>query len=152
MNDPVKVLMEMTDEMVYAKDIAPILKMPADRIVFYAKNGKWDTEKWGNFIISGDDPKTSHVKFFRKDFLQKCGFMEPEKEEQVDEKQEARDMVQLKQLEGMQLICKTLIGLGNTLHLILNMLDCMMTPEQRLIYEIRYADNKKTAGAGTPTE
>ena len=147
MSDPVKALMEMTDETVSAKHIAPILKMNPSVIVKYAKDGTWDADRLGKYVISG-----GHVKFFRKDFLVKCGFMEPEKEEQMDEKQEVRDMVQLKQLEGMQLICKTLIGLGNTLHLILNMLDCMMTPEQRLIYEIRYADNKKTAGAGTPTD
>lgn len=80
MVDPVQVLMDMKDETVSAKYLAPILKMPPDRIVHYAKTGKWDIKKWGNFIISGDDPKTSHVKFFRKDFLQKCGFLEPEKE------------------------------------------------------------------------
>lgn len=76
MNDPVKALMEMTDETVSAKYIAPILKMSPSVIVKYAKDGTWDADRLGNYVISG-----GHVKFFRKDFLQKCGFMEPEKEE-----------------------------------------------------------------------
>lgn len=147
MNDAVQHLMAMNSEVVSAKYIAPILKMSESVIVKYAKDGTWDQDKLGKFVISG-----GHVKFFRKDFLQKCGFLEPEKEEHVDEKQEARDMVQIRQLEGMQLICKSMISLGNTLHLIIKMLDCMMTPEQRLIYEIRYADNENTAGAATPTD
>jgi hypothetical protein len=75
MNDPVKVLMEMTDETVSAKHIAPILKMNPSVIVKYAKDGTWDADRLGKYVISG-----GHVKFFRKDFLQKCGFMEPEKE------------------------------------------------------------------------
>ena len=76
MNDPVKVLMEMTDETVSAKYIAPILKMNPSVIVKYAKDGTWDADRLGKYVISG-----GHVKFFRKDFLQKCGFMEPEKAE-----------------------------------------------------------------------
>ncbi len=76
MSDPVKALMEMTDETVSAKHIAPILKMNPSVIVKYAKDGTWDADRLGKYVISG-----GHVKFFRKDFLQKCGFMEPEKEE-----------------------------------------------------------------------
>ena len=75
MNDPVKVLMEMTDETVSAKYIAPILKMNPSVIVKYAKDGTWDADRLGKYVISG-----GHVKFFRKDFLVKCGFMEPEPE------------------------------------------------------------------------
>lgn len=79
MNDPVKVLMEMEDETVSAKYIAPILKMNPSVIVKYAKDGTWDADRLGKYVISG-----GHVKFFRKDFLVKCGFMEPEKEEPTD--------------------------------------------------------------------
>ena len=75
MSDPVKALMEMTDETVSAKHIAPILKMSPSVIVKYAKDGTWDADRLGNFVISG-----GHVKFFRKDFLQKCGFIEPDPE------------------------------------------------------------------------
>ena len=76
MVDPVQVLMDMKDETVSAKYLAPIVKMSESVIVKYAKEGKWDQDKLGKFVISG-----GHVKFFRKDFLQKCGFLEPEKAE-----------------------------------------------------------------------
>ena len=66
MSDQVKALMEMTDETVSAKHIAPILKMSPSVIVKYAKDGTWDADRLGKYVISG-----GHVKFFRKDFLQK---------------------------------------------------------------------------------
>lgn len=122
MNDPVKALMEMTDETVSAKYIAPILKMSPSVIVKYAKDGTWDADRLGNFVISG-----GHVKFFRKDFLVKCGFMEPEKEEPPVEQQ-----------------------LLETLKDIREMLICMMTAGQALVYAMRR--DEKTAGAGTPTD
>ena len=75
--EPVRRLMEMEDELVFAKDLAPILKMSPDVIIHHAKNGEW---QFCRFIISGN-----RVKFFRRDFLQKCGFMEPEPE-QTDER------------------------------------------------------------------
>lgn len=78
--DPVQALMAMTDETVSAKHIAPILKMDPSVIVKYAKEGKWDQERLGKFVISGN-----RVKFFRNDFLQKCGFMDPEPEETTAE-------------------------------------------------------------------
>ena len=74
--DAVRHLMTMNSEVVSAKYIAPILKMSESVIVKYAKDGTWDQDKLGKFVISG-----GHVKFFRKDFLQKCGFLEPEKAE-----------------------------------------------------------------------
>ena len=136
----VRQLMEMTDETVSAKWLAPILKMSPSVIIKYAKDGTWDQDNLGKFVISG-----GHVKFFRKDFLQKCGFMEPEKEEAADEKQEMRDMIQIHLLEGLQAIMKSLIGLGDTLTLMVKALDCMMTSEQRMLFEVKYGDDKKTA-------
>ena len=120
MNDPVKVLMEMTDETVSAKYIAPILKMNPSVIVKYAKDGTWDADRLGKYVISG-----GHVKFFRKDFLQKCGFMEPEKEE--DPTREILTMLG-KMLEGQSTIMRAL-------SLMLN-----------------HQMKEKTAGAATPTE
>ena len=72
-------LIEMDDEMVFAKDIAPIVHIRPDVIIKYVKDGLWDHDRLGNFVISGD-----RVKFFRKDFLQKCGFIDPEPEETTE--------------------------------------------------------------------
>ena len=91
--EPVRRLMEMEDEMVFAKDLAPILKMSPDVIIHHAKHGEW---QFCRFIISGN-----RVKFFRRDFLQKCGFMEPEPE-QTDE----RKML-LSAIETMETILKS---------------------------------------------
>ena len=77
-------LIDMNDEMILAKDIAPVMHMNTDVIIKYAKCGMWDADRLGNFIVSGN-----RVKFFRKDFLQKCGFMEPEPEEPT-----AREMLE----------------------------------------------------------
>ena len=71
----------MTDEVVSAKYIAPIVKMSESIIVHYAKTGQWDQDQLGKYVISGN-----RVKFFRKDFLQKCGFIDPEPEEPSAEK------------------------------------------------------------------
>ena len=69
-----------TEEMVSANQIAPILHMNPGVIVKYAKDGTWNQDTLGKFVISGD-----RVKFFRRDFLQKCGFLEPEPEEKSTE-------------------------------------------------------------------
>ena len=69
-------LIDMEDEVIYAKDISPILRIHPQTIIQYAKDGRWNQDNLGKFVISGD-----RVKFFRKDFLQKCGFIEPEPEE-----------------------------------------------------------------------
>ena len=66
-------LIDMEDEVVTAKDLSPIVKMHPQTIVEYAKTGKWNLCR---FVVSGD-----RVKFFRKDFLQQCGFIDPEPEE-----------------------------------------------------------------------
>lgn len=63
-------LKNSTEEMVTAAQIAPILHMNPGVIVKYAKDGTWIQENLGKFIVSGD-----RVKFFRLDFLQKCGFI-----------------------------------------------------------------------------
>jgi hypothetical protein len=43
-------------------------------IVKYAKDGTWDQDRNGEFVISGEGPN-AHVKFKRLDFLQKWGFV-----------------------------------------------------------------------------
>lgn len=68
--DEVLRLIHMRDEMVYAKDLAPIVKIKPDVIIKYAKDGKWPTNIC-NYIVSG-----SHVKFFRIDFLRKGGWIQ----------------------------------------------------------------------------
>ena len=69
-------LIDMEDEVVTAKDLAPIVKMHPQTIVEYAKTGQWNLCR---FVVSGD-----RVKFFRKDFLQQCGFIDPEPEEPTE--------------------------------------------------------------------
>ena len=69
-SEPIFRLMDMDCEMVTAADIAPIVRMHPSVIIKYAKDGKWDQAHQGNFVISGN-----RVKFFRRDFLQKAGFI-----------------------------------------------------------------------------
>ena len=66
-------LIAMKDDVVTAKHIAPVLKMSESVLIGRVKNGEWDQEKMGKYVISGN-----RVKFFRKDFLQKCGFIAPD--------------------------------------------------------------------------
>lgn len=68
--DDVLRLIHMRDEMVYAKDLAPIVKMKPDVIIKYAKENRWPRDIC-NYIVSG-----SHVKFFRVDFLRKGGWIQ----------------------------------------------------------------------------
>ena len=126
MSDPVKVLMEMTDETVSAKHIAPILKMSPSVIVKYAKDGTWDADRLGKYVISG-----GHVKFFRKDFLQKCGFLEYDEDEPSDH-------------QLLDTIC-------TKLDLIIGALTALMNQEQRKEF-VETFTNIKTAGAATPAE
>lgn len=113
--EPVRQLMAMNAEVVSAKYLAPILHMSESVIIKYAKDGTWDSDRLGNYVISG-----GHVKFFRRDFLQKCGFMEPEKEAPTVEQLLAEI------LQGVKLIC-------GYIHL-------------------KVQEEKKTAGAATPTD
>ena len=67
--DAVRDLMAMTDEVVPARLLAPILHMHPSVMVSQAKKGEWDRGIC-NYIVSG-----SHVKFFRVDFLRKGGWI-----------------------------------------------------------------------------
>lgn len=78
--DAVRNLLAMTDEVVPAKYIAPIVRMSESVIIKYAKEGTWDQEHLGKYVISGN-----RVKFFRKDFLVKCGFLDPDPEAKTAE-------------------------------------------------------------------
>ena len=80
----VRALIAMTDETVSAKHLAPVLKMNERTIIKYAKDGTWNQDNLGKFVISGEGPN-AHVKFFRKDFLQKCGFIEKIEKKTTDE-------------------------------------------------------------------
>ena len=69
----VQKLIDMDSEMIYAADIAPVVRMKTDVIIKYAKSGIWDPDNQGKFIISGNS-----VKFYRLDFLRKGGWIPPE--------------------------------------------------------------------------
>ena len=75
--EPVRNLMAMNSEVVSAKYIAPILHMSESVLIHRVKSGQWDQERLGKVVVSGN-----RVKFFRKDFLQKVGFLEPDPPEQ----------------------------------------------------------------------
>ena len=122
-------LIDMEDEMILARDIAPIIHVKPDVIIKYVKTGQRDAGRLGIFVTSGD-----HVKFFRKDFLQKCGFMEPEKEERTTE----------------QLILEQITALNEGLTMVCQMLTLMMKPYQ--LDALQELIDKKTAGAATPTD
>lgn len=62
-------LKAMPDEMVHAKDIAPVLGANVGALIRKAKDGKWDRGVC-NYIISG-----RCVKFYRVDFLKKGGWI-----------------------------------------------------------------------------
>ena len=69
-SDAVRELMAMTDDVVPAKCIAPIIGMSVSRMIGYAKSGKWDRSVC-NYVVSGN-----RVKFFRIDFLRKGGWIQ----------------------------------------------------------------------------
>jgi hypothetical protein len=115
-------LIDMEDEMILAKDIAPIVHIKPDVIIKYVKTGQWDADRLGNFVISGE-----HVKFFRLDFLQKCGFVEKKPDEQTDHQLLKEMVVRLK--------------------IIQDALICMMNDEQR-IYLSTILNDEKTASCG----
>ena len=64
-------LLSMTDEMVFAKDIAPVLGKHAQVLIDKVKSGEWDRAN-GNYLYFPGD-KT--VKFYRIDFLKKGGWI-----------------------------------------------------------------------------
>ena len=133
MADPVQVLMDMKDETVSARYIAPIVKTSPGALVKYAKDGTWDQERNGGFVISGEGPN-ARVKFKRLDFLQKWGFIEPKKEEPSMEQQILKQLKDLN--EGVTLLCQ--------------MLTLMMEPFQ--LDALQELIDKKTADAATPTD
>ena len=92
--EPVRQLMAMNEEVISAKYLAPILHMSESVIIKYVKDGTWDSDRLGNYVISG-----GHVKFFRRDFLQKCGFIEPEHDGPTTEQ------LLTEILQGVKLIC-----------------------------------------------
>lgn len=67
--DALQKLIDSTDVLVPAGDIAPIVGMKPDRIREYARTGQWPREVC-NYVISG-----RCVKFFRVDFLRKGGWI-----------------------------------------------------------------------------
>ena len=67
--DDVVALILSERELVYAEDIAPIVRMHPQVIVRYAKTGQWPREIC-NYVVSGN-----RVKFFRIDFLRKGGWI-----------------------------------------------------------------------------
>ena len=67
---PIYALMDREEEMITAKDIAPIVRMNPQVIIKYAKEGKWP-QSICNCIVSGN-----RVKFFRVDFLRKGGWID----------------------------------------------------------------------------
>ena len=113
-------------ETVPASMIAPVLNMNPQVIIRYAKTGEWDQDLHGKFIVSGD-----RVKFFRRDFLQKHGFMEPEPEKPTVEQLLEKVVYQLKQMNMLKL--------------------ATMDAGQQLRYELML-DKEKTADAATPTD
>lgn len=121
-SDAVRRLMEMDTDTVYAKDIAPIVKIHPQTIIDYAKTGRWDQDSLGKFVISGD-----RVKFFRLDFLQKCGFVEKKPDEHTDHQLLKEMVVRLKIIQDALL--------------------CMMNDEQR-IYLSTIINDEKTASCG----
>lgn len=82
-SDEVYALMDRTDEMITAADIAPIVHMSPDVIVHYAKHGKWNLCQ---YVVSG-----YRVKFSRLDFLRKMGFIPPEETPEKPLMEQIRD-------------------------------------------------------------
>jgi hypothetical protein len=68
-SDAVRTLMAMTDEVVPASAIAPILGIHPQVMIRQAKDGTWSRDVC-NYIVSG-----RCVKFFRIDFLRKGGWI-----------------------------------------------------------------------------
>lgn len=122
-------LKNSTEEMVTAAQIAPILHMNPGVIVKYAKDGTWIQDNMGKFIISGD-----RVKFFRRDFLQKCGFIPKDAPKRTVE--------------------DLLDEISTKMDLLLGAITTLMNQSQRREFVETWADpeDKKTASAGTLTD
>lgn len=68
-SEPILELINRSEEMVTAADIAPIVRMNPQVIIKRVKDGEWPREIC-NYIVSGN-----RVKFFRVDFLRKGGWI-----------------------------------------------------------------------------
>ena len=68
--DDVVALILSERELVYAEDIAPIVRMHPDVIRKKARDGTWPREIC-NYIVNGRT-----VKFFKVDFLRKGGWIQ----------------------------------------------------------------------------
>lgn len=128
MTDAVRTLMAMNAEVVPPKYIAPVLKMSESVLIHRVKSGEWDDNVHGKVIVSGH-----RVKFFRLDFLQKHGFIQPKPQGKTAEQllQEISDR--------MDILTKAVISLQDARQRELFL---------RLVEELE----KETAGAATPTE
>ena len=128
MTDAVRTLLAMNAEVVPPKYIAPVLKMSESVLIHRVKTGEWDEEVHGKVIVSGH-----RVKFFRLDFLQKHGFIQPKPQGKTPEQllQEISDR--------MDILTKAVI--------------CLQDARQRELF-LRLVEEleKETAGAATPTE
>ena len=126
LTDAVRTLMAMNAEVVPAEYIAPVLKMSKSVLIHRVKSGQWDQDALGKYVISGN-----RVKFFRKDFLQKCGFISAEKPGKTTEQQ----LEEIRSL--LDILTKAVISLQDA--------------RQRELF-LRLIDEKKTASAATLTE
>ena len=70
--EAIQALLDRTDTMITASDLAPAVRMHPAVIIKYAKDGTWPREVC-NYVISGE-----RVKFFREDFLRKAGYLADE--------------------------------------------------------------------------
>ena len=67
-SEQVRALMAMTDEVVPARVLAPIVKMHPQEIIHQARTGQWNRCE---VVFSG-----RRVKFFRVDFLRRGGWIQ----------------------------------------------------------------------------
>ena len=128
--DTMKMMESVT---VNADLVAQALGMNAGVLRKHVRDGEYHISK---YEIFGD-----RIRFFRRDFLQKIGEMPADADEPTDHQ------LLVKVTEGLQLLCTSLIRLGDSVQLLLKMMDCMMTTEQRMLYCIKYGDNEETASA-----
>lgn len=78
--EALQLLLASNRETVTADEIAPVLRMDPGVLRLRVKQGLWDQEAMGKVIQSG-----KRVKFLRRDFLQKCGFLQPEEPKRTAE-------------------------------------------------------------------
>ena len=109
---------------VTAEMIAPCLRMSPSVLRKHVKDGEYHLSA---VEVCGD-----RVRFFRKDFLQKIGEIPPDPPERTD--------------------LDVLEEISTKMDLILGAITTLMNQDQRHEFVETWADEKETAGAGTPTE